>query len=133
MRKSILLVDDSQAVRALARTYIESEMGLEICGEASDGVEGVEKALALTPDLIVMDLSMPRMNGLEAARELRRKMPNVPIILFTLYAREVPSSHAKEAGIAAVISKGEAEKLLPQVLSLLGRPNRSASANVQHS
>lgn len=96
MRKHILLVDDSQAVRTLARTYIESQMGLEICGEASDGVEGVEKALALTPDLIVMDLSMPRMNGLEAARELRRKMPNVPIILFTLYAREVPSSHAKK-------------------------------------
>jgi NarL family two-component system response regulator LiaR len=122
--KTILLVDDNPAIRTLARNYLESETGIVICGEASDGVEGVQRALELSPDLIVMDLAMPRMGGVEAARQLRRKLPQVPIILFTLYADAVSSSDVKEAGIWAIISKSEPQKLLPGVLNLLGDRGR---------
>src|ERR1700722_7259276 len=82
MSKSILLVDDSPAVRTLMRRHLEHN-GLEVCGEASDGIEAVERAQELSPGLVVMDFSMPRMNGLDAARVLKQKMPHVPIILFT--------------------------------------------------
>ena len=130
MDKTILLVDDNPAIRTLARKYLESEAGIVVCGEAADGLEGVQKALEFSPDLIVMDLAMPRMGGVEAARQLKRRLPKVPIVLFTLYAEMVSSSDAREAGIWAIISKSEPQKLLPEVLSLLGRQSRSASAGV---
>ena len=101
-----------------------------VCGEAADGLEGVQKALEFSPDLIVMDLAMPRMGGVEAARQLKRRLPQVPIILFTLYAEMVPFSDAREAGIWAIISKSEPHKLLAEVLSLLGQQSRSASGGV---
>ena len=129
MSKSILLVDDSPTLRRLTRNHLKAH-NLEVCGEASDGIDAVEKALKLFPDLIVMDLSMPRRNGLEAARELKEKMPRVPIILFTGYQNDVLVSDTIEAGISAVISKLEPQELLPQVLSLLGQRSRTVSATV---
>lgn len=68
MSKHILLVDDNPAVRKFLRNYLESEPGIEVCGEACDGIDAVDKALTLGPDLVdlvVMDLSMPQMNGLK--------------------------------------------------------------------
>ena len=130
MGKLILLVDDSPAVRTLTRRYLEVHPNLEICGEASDGIEAVEQALHLTPDLIVMDFSMPRRNGLEAARELKQKMPQVPIILFTGHESAVRVSEAMEAGISTIIAKCESRKLLLEILSLLGQPDQVVSARV---
>ncbi len=75
MPKGILLVDDSPAIRNVVRRQINSEPDIRVCGEAADGVEAIEKASALSPDLIVMDLSMPRMNGLAASREIKQKLP----------------------------------------------------------
>jgi DNA-binding NarL/FixJ family response regulator len=129
VRKSILLVDDNPTFRRLTCNHLEAH-NLEVCGEASDGIDAVEKALELLPDLIVMDLSMPRKNGLEAARELKEKMPCVPIILFTGYHNDVRVSDTIEAGISAVISKLEPQKLLPQVLNLLEQRSQTASATV---
>jgi two-component system response regulator NreC len=129
MLKFILLADDNPTFRSLTRNYLKAH-NLEVCGEASDGIDAIEKALDLSPDLIVMDLSMPRKNGLEAARELKDKMPHVPIILFTRHENEVRVSDAIEAGISAVVSKLEPQKLLPEVLSLLGRRGQSASVTV---
>jgi CheY-like chemotaxis protein len=101
-----------------------------VCGEAVDGVEGIAKALELSPDLIVMDLAMPRMGGVEASRHLKQKLPQVPIVLFTLYAPALSSHDAKEVGIWSIIWKSEPEKLLPEVLRLLGQRGRSALAGV---
>jgi CheY-like chemotaxis protein len=85
MSKSILIADDHETTRSLIRSFLESKEGFEVCGEAVDGVDVIEKAKDLKPDLIILDLAMPRMNGAAAASVLKRTMPNVPIILFTMY------------------------------------------------
>ena len=82
MSKRILLVDHSPKVRAMLRAQLESQPELEVCGEASDGIDAFEKAFELLPDLIVLDLSMSRMFGLEAARKVRDKQPHGAIITF---------------------------------------------------
>jgi CheY-like chemotaxis protein len=111
MPKCILLVDDNAIMRRMLRTVFE-QPGWEICGEAVNGRDAIDKARDLKPDLIVLDLSMPVMNGLEAAPELRRMMPTVPIILFTLYNNEVLERRACSAGVTAVVSKAESVKTL---------------------
>jgi CheY-like chemotaxis protein len=92
----------------------------EICGEAVDGADAVAKAQELHPDLIILDLAMPRMNGLQAAKAVRSNS-KVPIILFTMYAGELGLQDALSAGVDAVVSKvGNLTVLLSQVESLLG-------------
>src|SRR5579859_842092 len=82
-RRRILIVDDGDAVRDVIRIFLEKR-GFQVCGEAADGVEAIEKAKALKPDLIILDLAMPRMNGMEAASVLSSIMPSVPIVLLTM-------------------------------------------------
>ena len=105
MHKRILIVDDSELVRGLVREFIESLPGFEVCGEAADGLEGVEKGLELKPDLIVLDFSMPRINGLQAALMLHEIVPDTPIILFTVFKDAVLSRLAQNAGVASIVSK----------------------------
>jgi two-component system, NarL family, nitrate/nitrite response regulator NarL len=105
MQKRILIVDDSASTRGLVRAFLESRPDFEVCGEAADGLEGVEKGLELKPDLIVLDYSMPQINGLEAAIILHEVVPNTPIILFTIYKDAIPIHVARAAGVASVVSK----------------------------
>jgi CheY-like chemotaxis protein len=105
MTKRILVVDDNAPIRGLVREFIESRPGFEICGEATDGVEGIEKSRELKPDLIILDFLMPRMNGLQAAVLLQHFVPNTPIILFTYYKDVIPRDLAHDAGVASVLSK----------------------------
>ena len=108
MPKCILLVDDNAAIRQTLRTVFEETSGWEVCGEAENGREAIEKARKLKPDLIVLDLSMPIMSGLEAAPVLRRMLPTVPIILFTLHGSKFLERDARSAGVTAVVSKDAA-------------------------
>src|SRR5437764_8715822 len=85
----ILVVDDNPTMRFLLRVLIESKTTFSICGEASHGVEAVERARELNPDLVMLDLSMPVMNGAEAAVIIKKRMPKVKIILFTMHADNV--------------------------------------------
>jgi DNA-binding NarL/FixJ family response regulator len=78
--------------------------GFEVCGEAADGVEGIEQAKKLKPDLIVLDLAMPRMNGAEAASVLSTTMPDVPIVLLTLYQNALGPSLASALGVKAILA-----------------------------
>ncbi len=103
--KRILVVDDNAPIRGLVREFIEARPGLEVCGEATDGLEGIEKGRALKPDLIVLDFLMPGMNGLQAAVLLHQIVPNAPIILFTFYKDVVPWDLAQAAGVASILSK----------------------------
>lgn len=99
--------------------------------EAENGADGVRKAQALHPDLVVLDLSMPVMNGPEAARALKSTMPNVPLLLFTNNAGAA-SEEARQAGISAVVSKSDAnssQKLVAQVKSLL----RSEGTDIKYA
>jgi DNA-binding NarL/FixJ family response regulator len=117
--KQILLVDESELIRLATRHFLESQTGFEVCGEAVDGIDALEKARHLNPDLIILDIAMPRMNGLQTARELRARMHRAPIILFTWYADAVQPGDAEEAGITAVISKSNPAALQNHVKSLL--------------
>jgi len=120
MSKSILVADDSAAVRKVTRLFLETQVDLEVCGEAVDGADAIEKAKALKPDLIVLDLAMPERNGIEAASVIKRMMPEVPIVLFTLYRETLGDALASAIGIDAVLSKPEGGwKLLECVRTLL--------------
>lgn len=119
MTKNILLVDDSELIRVATRHFLESQSGFKVCGEAVDGIDALEKASHLNPDLIILDIAMPRMNGLQTARELRARMHRVPIILFTWYADAVQPEDAAAAGISAVISKSNPAALQNHIKSLL--------------
>ena len=117
--RRILVIDDGDCVRDIIRLFLEKE-GFEVCGEAADGVEAIEQAKELKPDLIVMDLAMPRMNGAEAASILSATMPSVPIVLLTLYQNVLGPSSASAIGIKAVIDKIDGmDKLVACVRSLL--------------
>ena len=126
MPKCILIVDDNASVRRLLRAAFE-QPGWEVCGEAVNGRDAIEKARELKPDLIVLDLAMPVMNGLEAAPVLRRMLPTVRIILFTLYGSEDLEHAASSAGITAVVSKNAALKMLVDQAQDLLEPRESDS------
>jgi DNA-binding NarL/FixJ family response regulator len=105
--KRVLIVDDSAVVRKALREFLERQDGWEVCGEAANGREGIEKAQQLKPDVIVLDLSMPVMNGLEAARELTRLLPSVPLLMWTSFEIPYLNREALSAGVRTVVSKSE--------------------------
>jgi DNA-binding NarL/FixJ family response regulator len=110
--KTVLLVDDNAYIRqALCRVFT-SEEDFDICGEAENGREAIEKAQELQPDLIVMDLSMPVMNGIDAARILREMMPTVPLIIFSEYSDVFSEREAKSAGVSALVPKSKHVSML---------------------
>ena len=98
------MVDDNALIRKLLATAFLSD-GFKTCGEAENGTEAIELAQQIKPDLITMDMSMPGISGLVASSALRKIFPNVPIILFTLYASKLLEIEAAKAGVSAVLSK----------------------------
>jgi DNA-binding NarL/FixJ family response regulator len=118
--RTILICDDSEMVRAKIRQALERETDFEICGEATDGVEAVAKAKELTPDLILLDVKMPRLTGLEVAGILRRTQPRIRIMMVTMYAEEINRKLTSFFGVDAVFSKSEGvTKLIERVENLL--------------
>jgi DNA-binding NarL/FixJ family response regulator len=106
LRNCVLLVDDNADVRHSLHKIFE-QAGWEVCGEAENGVDAIQKAERLQPQIIVLDLVMPEMNGLTAARILKRTMPNVHLILFTMHGTLLTEDETISAGIDAVFSKDE--------------------------
>jgi len=106
--RSVLVVDDNPAVRRAICELFNREGDFEVCGEAENGREAIEKAQQLQPALIVTDLSMPLMNGLEETRILKKLMPAVPVIIYSVHTGPLVDKEALEAGASAVISKSEA-------------------------
>ncbi|GAC1616104.1 MAG: hypothetical protein PVS2B2_13410 [Candidatus Acidiferrum sp.] len=105
MPKMVLIVDDRSTIRSILRTFLTQRLDLEVCGEAADGFEAVEKAKLLNPDLILLDLSMPRMNGVEAASIIKKQLPHSSIILFTMYSENIGRALTSAIGVDAVLSK----------------------------
>jgi NarL family two-component system response regulator LiaR len=105
MPKRILVVDDHPKIRKVLRGFVHLQNDREVCGEAEDGVDAIDKAMELKPDLIILDFKMPRLNGLEAARVLSAALPAVPIVLFTMHKELLQNVGVKELGIRAVVSK----------------------------
>ncbi len=107
MVKSVLIADDQAMIRQTLCYLFASQQDFEVCGEAENGLEAVEMAQVLRPDLILLDLSMPMMNGIEAACELKRLMPMVPIIVFSEYSDVFSEREARSSGISGIVSKTE--------------------------
>lgn len=105
--KSILIVDDSVIIRRALRTLLDRHQEWQVCGEAENGQEGVDKALRLAPDLILLDLSMPVMNGFQAARVLHRLLPDALILMFTTFGNAHIEREALALGVTAVKSKSD--------------------------
>ena len=118
--KTILIADDSAMVRAIIRQAIERDTSFVVCGEATDGTDAVSKAKELSPDLIILDVKMPALNGVEVAGILRYALPKIRIVLVTMFAEDFASNFTSLFRIDAVVSKtnGLAD-LTARVTSLL--------------
>src|ERR1700726_2662444 len=117
--KKILIADDESLVRNVLRSFLESQTRFKVCGEAVNGLDAIEKARTLHPDLIVMDLSMPVMNGLEAGSVLKAMLPEVPIVMYTVHDAAAMKVQALAAGVRAVIQKHDMDGLVRQLRELL--------------
>lgn len=105
MPYTVLIADDSPCIREALCNVFEREEDFDVCGEAENGREAVQKAQELHPDLILLDLSMPVMNGLDATRVLKQMMPTVPVIMFSAYRGSSTEKEARTAGACALVSK----------------------------
>jgi DNA-binding NarL/FixJ family response regulator len=121
MSAQILIVDDSPFLRRSIRFSIEQNTDWQVCGEAENGKVAIERTKELHPDLIILDLAMPVMNGLDAARHIAGIAPDVAIVLFTMHGSRELSRYAELIGIKQVLSKssGGIEQLLSTVKVLL--------------
>lgn len=105
---TVLVVDDNSHLRKSVRNLFDRDFEFEVVGEAEHGTEAIEKATSLKPYLIILDFAMPVMNGLEAALVLLDRLPEVKIILLTMYAEEYVEEPARRIGIHAVVPKHQA-------------------------
>jgi DNA-binding NarL/FixJ family response regulator len=103
--KSVLIVDDHEAIRRELRRLFQSLPEFTVCGEAVDGADAISKAEQLSPDLVILDLAMPEMNGLEAAGALRYMLPDATLFLLTAYHTRELELAALQQGVHAVFSK----------------------------
>jgi len=116
----ILIADDSLPIRCGLRTLVELNSEWQVCGEAVDGADAVEKAHQLAPDLILMDFSMPQMDGVQAAQEIAKSGTDIPILLVTLNLSSEIMELARNAGLRGAMSKSEISKL-PYAIKALQR------------
>ena len=119
MNVRILVVDDNAKVRDGVRFLLENHADWEVCGEATDGIEAIEKYRQLRPDILVVDVSMPRMNGLDASLEILKLSPAIPILLYTSYLTNELIEVAHKAGIRGTVSKDAMNLLVVGLETLL--------------
>ena len=108
----LLLVDDRPAIRKGLRIWLALEPNMEVVGEASDGAEAISQARALRPDVVLMDVEMPGMNGVSATAALRSVVPQSAVVILTLYDDAATRTRAREAGAAAFVAKHRIEETL---------------------
>jgi DNA-binding NarL/FixJ family response regulator len=108
----MLIADDHEIVRQGLRSLVESRPGWQVCGEAVDGWDAVQKARELKPDVIALDIGMPNLNGLEAAREILRENPKTKILFLTIYDTEQAVKTAVQMGAKGLILKSDAAREL---------------------
>ncbi len=116
--RRVLIVDDAEDLRFLLRHRIEREEHLQVVGEAEDGLEAVEQARLLQPDLVVLDVAMPRMDGLEALPLIREAVPGVRVIMLSGFNEGTMAENARAAGADHYVVKGES---LTALIGLIGR------------
>ena len=120
--KSILIVDDNPVIRGSLRKLLQTQPDWVICGEAENGCDGIEKAAKLRPDLIVIDLAMPVLNGIVATSVLKRLMPAVQVVMFTTFSDPCIKKTAMAAGLDAFVDKSESPETLLNCIEQLLAP-----------
>lgn len=124
MATRILIADDHEMMRRVLRNLINSHAGWQVCAEAKNGSEAVAQVQEQHPDLVVLDLAMPVMDGMRAAREIKKATPEMRMIMFTLHASPEIEEQAKSAGIRQVVSKAQnGTRLLTAIEQELGDPS----------
>lgn len=111
-RARILIVDDHEIFRRGLRSLLESRKDLDITGEAVNGIEAVEKAKELHPDIVVMDVSMPQMDGLQAARQIHSEQPEAKILILSQHDSPHMLAAALDAGASAYVTKSQVARSL---------------------
>jgi len=128
----ILVADDHEVVRRGVRALIEAEAGWQVCGEALTGREAVDKAKQLAPDVVILDIGMPELNGLDAARQIRREAPTTEILILTMHESEQLIREVLTAGARGYVLKSDAGRdLVTAVHALVQRKPFFASAAAQ--
>jgi DNA-binding NarL/FixJ family response regulator len=116
----VLIVDDEPDLRLLMRTMLDLDHRIDIIGEAADGGEALERFAELRPDLVLLDLRMPVMNGLEVAQRILQDHPDQRILLFTAFLDPRLAADAAAIGISGVLGKGDLDALTAEILRLAG-------------
>jgi DNA-binding NarL/FixJ family response regulator len=119
MGSKILIVDDHEVVRQGIRTILRSRPQWEVCGEAVNGKDAVEKAKAFDPDVIIMDITMPEMSGIEATREITRLKLHAAVLVFTMHESRNLASAVQDAGARGFVLKSHAARDLLDALEAL--------------
>lgn len=126
----ILIADDHSLVRKILKKTLENHSGWQVCAQASNGLEAVQMAAELHPDLIILDFAMPLMNGIEAARRILSVSPGVPIFIFTNYYFPALVQEADSVGVQQVIDKGLAgHELFVAIEAALNGKKRRVTAS----
>jgi DNA-binding NarL/FixJ family response regulator len=120
-RLHILIVDDHEVVRRGLRALIESHPGWEVCGEAANGREAVEKARKLKPNVVVMDIAMPELNGLEATRQILKDIPRTIVLILTVHESEQLVREVLKAGAQGYVLKSDAGRDLVSAIEALSQ------------
>ncbi|MGB2671988.1 MAG: response regulator [Candidatus Acidiferrum sp.] len=130
LRKRILIADDHEMLRRGVRNTLQTELDLEICGEAVDGQDAVEKVKALRPDLVILDINMPALNGLVALRQILRFRPQTKVLVFSVHDSDQTVKEVHAAGAHGFISKGkDSQDLLRVVREILNLKSLTAAVS----
>ncbi len=122
----ILIVDDHDGLRLAIRNLLECQRGFEICGEAKDGAAGVEKVAALKPDVVILNIVMPVMDGFEAARQIMAVSPHSRIVMLSSYKDQQLLEQARNVGAVCYVPKSDAEHELIEAVKAAARGESSA-------
>jgi two-component system response regulator NreC len=117
----ILVADDHETVRKGVCSILESRKSIEICGEAANGQDAIEKASELNPDLIILDVTMPGLDGFAAARQIRTFLPEVPILMLSMHEGPSLASEAQRSGAQGFVSKSDAGDVLLKAVEIVLR------------
>jgi DNA-binding NarL/FixJ family response regulator len=119
MTKRVLIADDNELMRRTIRSFLEQRDDIEVCAQTVNGIETVKTAMALRPDLLILDVVMPGLNGIEVAGILNKSLPQSKILLFTMYADSVGEKLASATGVNIVLQKSKGLSGLAETLDSL--------------